>query len=205
LFSAPPRMRHGDGNTRKDPGTRVRRNGLANVRQSPIVSRVFSNRQPGRLESVVTPRKQTAGTRLNRQLSGTSRIQLSSSGFGITRSRAAAPESRITSHELRARASANNVELAASAKKQQIRESNLNTVGRYFLVVYVQFQIGRQRALRHNGCTKVVRNYNDKNQAALVEWRNSRERQSVSRSASQRSEARRGYPKPSMGRTAPRP
>jgi hypothetical protein len=78
-------------------------------------------------------------------------------------------EPRLThSLELRVTATQNNVELAASAKKQQIRESPLNSLGRYFLAVYVHFQIGRQRALRHNGCTKEATNYNDKDQAALV-------------------------------------
>ena len=40
-----------------------------------------SNRQPGRLAIAVTIRKQTTGARLNRQLSRTSRIQLSSGGI----------------------------------------------------------------------------------------------------------------------------
>jgi hypothetical protein len=130
---------------------------------------ICSNRELRRFESVVTLRKQTAGTRLNRQLRRTSRIQLSSNGVWNHRSRGPVHDLRITSQELRATVTSNNVELAASAKKQQIRESNLNSVGCYFLVVYAYFQIGRQRALRHNRCTKEVRNYSDKDQAALVE------------------------------------
>jgi hypothetical protein len=109
----------------------------------------------------VTRRKQTSATRLNRQLSGTryepfEPLLTHRPAHVLAKSHASLATAFFTNHE--PPATSNNVELAASAKKQQIREWPLNSLGLYFLAVYAHFKIGRQRALLHNRATKEVAN-----------------------------------------------
>jgi hypothetical protein len=145
------------------------------------------NRQPRRLEITVSHTKQTPAVQIDRQhcgtLHGQSRCANSShspqttsrclfhqrAGFADKRSRVAHNGSRLSRRTCQ------------GAKKQQIRRSLQNSLGLYFLASYVQFPIGRQRALMHNRGTKVAAGYNDKKRTALVRMEPSREHQSVAR------------------------
>lgn len=145
------------------------------------------NRQPRRLETVVSHTKQTSTTQINRQHFSTSRKRSHRAISGHSplttshclidqKSPVADLESRSTSHDSRS-----SSRTCQGAKKQQLRQPRSNPLGLYFVASYAHFSIGRQRALRHNGGTEVAASYNDKHRTALVGMEPSRERQSIIR------------------------
>ncbi len=166
------------------------------------------NRQPRRLEIIVSNRKQSPTPQINRQQTRTSQNQLrraTSSHSPLSTSHclfrqeapltasSAASEfprtialfsrpSNLSSLITHRSSLPPSRRTCASAKKQQIRRSRLNPLGLYFLASYAHFQIGTQRALMHNGGTEVTAGYNDKKiHAAELGLEPSREHQSVIR------------------------
>jgi hypothetical protein len=170
----------------------TRRNGMLHCYIPSEIAKI--NRQPSRLECIVSSRKQTPAAPINRNLSRTlqnrfRRANSSHSSLATShclfhpqtllaghRSRVTIQESQFTNHARRPSRRTCQV-----AKKQQIRRSRLNPLGLYFLASYAHFAIGRQRALVHNGGNKVAAGYNDKNRTALVGLEPSREHQSITR------------------------